>query len=73
MQACCLLHFLSTVGPELPLEPPLRLGQQDRQRLQRYAAATSARWAACKAQLEAGGERGGAAGEGAARRASGAG
>ena len=52
MQACCLLHFLCIEGPGLALEPPLQLTAADQQRLQRYAAATSARWAACKAQLE---------------------
>ncbi|GAB4822348.1 hypothetical protein N2152v2_009394 [Parachlorella kessleri] len=51
-KACCLLHFLCTEGPGLALEPPLQLTAADQQRLHRYAAATSARWAACKAQLD---------------------
>ncbi|KAI7842712.1 hypothetical protein COHA_003643 [Chlorella ohadii] len=43
------LSFLCSEAPGLDLEPPAELAPADRARLQKYAAATAARWAACAA------------------------
>lgn len=49
------LSFLCTEAAGLELEPPAELAPADRTRLQKYAAATAVRWAACVAS---GGEGG---------------
>jgi hypothetical protein len=47
------LSFLCSEAPGLELEPPAELAPADRARLQKYAAATAARWAACAAAAAA--------------------
>ena len=53
--------FLCTEAPALELEPPAELAPADRARLQKYAAATAVRWAACAAAASAAGGDGPAA------------
>ncbi|KAL4427734.1 hypothetical protein ABPG75_001832 [Micractinium tetrahymenae] len=62
-RAGAALSFLSGEAAGLALEPPAELAPADRTRLQKYASATAARWAACAAHAGSAGGCGGCGAE----------